>query len=103
MRRWLAAAALLLAGHAAQAAIVFTPHVSEYAPLARGVYVDTSLDYTHLTHAWNADGERIRLRDIARIVDQQPLLLHRIRRHLFQMLFADADIPQARLQAKSFR
>ncbi|GAC1627651.1 MAG: hypothetical protein NVS9B10_16860 [Nevskia sp.] len=53
--------ALLLAALPAQAAIVFTPHVSEYATLPRGEYLDTTLIHTSISSIRNGDGEREQL------------------------------------------
>ena len=44
-----------------QAAIVFTPHVSEYAQLARGEYLGSTLDYTSIDETWDSHGKRIPL------------------------------------------
>ena len=64
MVRRLLAAALLLA-LPARAAIVFTPHVSEYARLSRGTYLDTSLVYSSIDKIWDADGRKVALGNTA--------------------------------------
>jgi hypothetical protein len=55
------ALALMLLAAPAQAAIVFTPHVSEYAEIERGEYLGTSLNYTAIDETWDAGGKRIPL------------------------------------------
>ncbi len=49
----------------AQAAIVFTPHVSEYARLSRGAYLDTSLVHGSIDKIWDADGRKVALGNTA--------------------------------------
>lgn len=55
------ASALIAACCNAQAGIIFTPHLSEYAELPRGQYVDHTLIYTHIDQVFNANGERVAL------------------------------------------
>lgn len=43
----------------ARAAIVFTPHVSEYAKLSRGSYLDTTLVHASIDRVWDADGNKV--------------------------------------------
>ena len=60
MKRLLAA---LLTGLAlpAQASILFTPHLSEYADLPRGAYADHTLIFTHITKVFDVDGKVVPL------------------------------------------
>jgi hypothetical protein len=56
---FIAAAALCAAP--AGAAIIFTPHLSEYAELTPGVYLGATLNYTSIDETWDASGKRIPL------------------------------------------
>ena len=49
----------------ARAAIVFTPHVSEYAKLSRGAYLDTTLVHASIDKIWDADGHKVALGNTA--------------------------------------
>jgi hypothetical protein len=49
----------------AEAALIFTPHVSEYAKVARGEYIDTTLVYTSISKIWDADGNKVALGNTA--------------------------------------
>lgn len=49
----------------ARAAIVFTPHVSEYAKLSRGAYLDTTLVHSSIDKIWDADGHKVALGNTA--------------------------------------
>jgi hypothetical protein len=51
----------LLSAAPAPAAIVFTPHVSEYAEIEPGSYVGATLDYTAIDETWDQSGKRIPL------------------------------------------
>lgn len=51
-----AALAATFAAAPATAAIIFTPHVSEYAQLVRGEYLDTTLIHTSISKIRNGDG-----------------------------------------------
>jgi len=51
--------ALLLASTGAHAGIIFTPHLSEYAKLARGSYADHTIVLTRIEDIYNADGDKI--------------------------------------------
>lgn len=64
MKRRLALVFALL-GAPAQAAIVFTPHVSEYAKLSRGTYLDTTLVHSSIDRIWDADGRKVALGNTA--------------------------------------
>ncbi|MGQ3055752.1 MAG: transporter [Nevskia sp.] len=64
MIRQLAVAGLLLAAPA-QAAIVFTPHVSEYAVLPPGTYLDTTAVHSAIDRIWDADGHKVPLGNTA--------------------------------------
>lgn len=64
MKRRLALGVALLATQA-EAAIVFTPHVSEYAKLPRGRYVDTTLVHSSIDRIWDADGRKVPLGNTA--------------------------------------
>ncbi len=55
----------LLAGAPVQAAIVFTPHVSEYSALPRGQYFDTTLIYSSIDKIRDPDGGRVPLGETA--------------------------------------
>ena len=61
MKPALIGAISLLAAGAARAAIVFTPHVSEYAELPRGTYGDETLVYSSIDKIFDADGRRVPL------------------------------------------
>lgn len=63
MRR-LAVAGLLLAAPA-QAAIVFTPHVSEYAVLPRGTYLDITAVHSAIDRIWDDSGNKVPLGNTA--------------------------------------
>ncbi|MDI3258810.1 MAG: transporter [Sinobacteraceae bacterium] len=58
-RAW--AAALLAAALPAQASFIFFPGLDEYAPLARGPYVDFTLDYTHIDKIYDETGQSVDL------------------------------------------
>ncbi|HVT35529.1 MAG TPA: transporter [Nevskiaceae bacterium] len=60
-RKLLCAAALALVAASAQASILFTPHLSEYAPLAEGSYADHTLVYTSIRKVYDANGQVIPL------------------------------------------
>lgn len=64
MKRWPALACIALAGPA-QAAIVFTPHVSEYAVLPQGTYLDTTVAHASIDRIWDADGRKVALGNTA--------------------------------------
>ena len=64
MKRLLALGIALLAVNA-QAAILFTPHTSEYAKLARGTYLDTTLVHSSIDKIWDADGRKVALGNTA--------------------------------------
>lgn len=51
----------LLAAPAAQAGILFTPHLSEYSVLPRGSYSDHTLVYTHIDSIYDARGNEVSL------------------------------------------
>ncbi len=64
LAKGLAAAALAIAvagSPPARAAIVFTPHVSEYSELVRGQYLGASIDYISIGETWDSHGHRIPL------------------------------------------
>jgi hypothetical protein len=56
-----AAAAVLLASAGAQAGIVFTPHVSEYARLAPGQYTELTLVNTEIEKIYDENGKVVRV------------------------------------------
>ena len=60
-RRALALAALLLAAAPAQAGIVFTPHLSEYARLPPGQYTEATLIFTEIEHIYDENGNEIQI------------------------------------------
>ncbi|WP_293370538.1 transporter [Nevskia sp.] len=64
MKRLLVLGFTLLAAQA-QAAILFTPHVSEYAKLPRGGYLDTTLVYSSIDRIRDADGRKVALGNTA--------------------------------------
>ena len=64
MKRLVVIASTLLAS-SAQAAIVFTPHVSEYARLPRGSYVDTTLVHSAIDRIWDDSGNKVALGNTA--------------------------------------
>lgn len=59
MIRAAAAVAACLLALPAPAAILFTPHVSEYAKLSRGTYVDTTLVHSRIDRIWDAQGRKV--------------------------------------------
>ena len=52
---------LILAAGAAQAAIVFTPHVSEYGILPAGVYAEYTLIGTEIESIYDRNGNKVKL------------------------------------------
>lgn len=56
-----AMALLMLLALPAQASIIFTPHLSEYAKLARGAYADHTLIYSRIDEVFNAQGDKVPL------------------------------------------
>ena len=77
LSRCLPALALVFAG-AAQAGIVFTPHLSEYGPLPRGSYADHTYIYTQIDEIFDRNRQRKPLGETAippgSTVDAQLLL-----------------------------
>ncbi|MCX7059923.1 MAG: transporter [Gammaproteobacteria bacterium] len=64
MKRWLAAACIALSAPT-QAAIVFTPHVSEYSVLPRGTYLDTTVVHASIDRIRDAEGNKVPLGNTA--------------------------------------
>jgi len=62
-RHWLGFAAFAVAsafyGARAQAAIVFTPHLSEYAKLPPGQYTEGTFIYTEIDHVYDRNGRKV--------------------------------------------
>lgn len=52
---------LSLAGSAAQAGIVFTPHLSEYAQLPPGQYTEFTTIFSEIEHIYDKQGNKIKL------------------------------------------
>lgn len=55
----LLASLLLLAAGSAQAGVVFTPHLAEYAPAPPGQYTEAVLILTEIEEAYNRDGDKV--------------------------------------------
>ena len=106
VRRIAGAVALLAAVLAptASAAILFTPHLSEYAVLPRGPYTDATLIYSSISQVYDANGNRVPLGDGSIAGGSRISALTALLRFLWVgNIFEDTAVPYLNTHRQLFR